>query len=261
MKQKGVVCASLKVLEFYSNLNFYRDSHSLKFIRTSVNGLTLVYSALDVCNSYGCESTAETQDFEKTEAFSIIVGHKISLKNYMESPRLDLRLRVLPRGFLFSLLPRAGSIDTIMSANAKVMLHLLEGFPFGLGALIFEHMKWSLSKIEKSLPYDQVITGLLQMHGIDPTTVYVQDKWKVGNFGTPCKPEGSAPPAVEASASFALPSVLKELQLQVAAQGEDIRVLQRLVMDAIRQLEGLNKFLHENLDASADLTGVNVENF
>ncbi|KAI4304829.1 hypothetical protein MLD38_040294 [Melastoma candidum] len=189
-----------KVLVFYSNLNFYRDGRSIKFIRTSVNGVTLVYSALDVCNFYGCDSTAELQDFEKNEAFSIIV----------------------------SLLPRARSIDTIMPAYAKVMVHLLKGIPFSLGALIFRHMEWSLSRKEKSQPYGQ---------------------GKKHAKGPPASQKGSAPSAVKASASSALPSVLKELQLQVAAKGEDIRVLQRLIMDALRQLEGLDKFLHEKLDA------------
>ncbi|KAI4380097.1 hypothetical protein MLD38_006322 [Melastoma candidum] len=128
-----------KVLVFYSNLNFYRDGRSIKFIRTSVNGVTLVYSALDVCNL------------------------------------------VLHRAVLFSLLPHAGSIDTILLVDAKVMVLVLEGISFSLGALIFEHMVWSLSRREKSLSYGQVIVGLLQMHDIDPTLASEQYKWKVGN--------------------------------------------------------------------------------
>ncbi|KAI4310389.1 hypothetical protein MLD38_035371 [Melastoma candidum] len=237
----------VKILEFYSNLNFYGDGHFIKFIRTSVNGVTLVYSALDVCYLYGCESTAEMQDFEKNEAFCIIVGHKVFLKNYMESTRLDICLRVLYHVVLFSLLHCAGSIDTIMPADAKVMVHLLEGIPFSLGALIFKHMEWSLSRREKSLSYGQKKTP----------SVTTAAKGKKHVKVLPASQKGSAPSAVEASASSALPSVAKELQLQVAkelqlqvaAQGEDIRVLQRLLMNAIRQLEGRDKFLYENLDA------------
>ncbi|KAI4330312.1 hypothetical protein MLD38_028610 [Melastoma candidum] len=225
------------------------------------------------CEFYSEGSVAK--DFEKNEPFNIIVRQKVSLKNYMESTRLDLRLRVLHHAVLFSLLPHAGSNDTIMLADAKVMVHLLEGIPFSLGALIFEHMKWSLSRREKSLPYCQVIASLLQMYGIDRTPASEQEKWKVGNFGANvinnmqyvkttegwltkhelfqtieaqhyellqkkapsaavvakgkkhakglhASQKGSAPPAVETSASSALPSILKELQLQVAAQCEDI---------------------------------------
>ncbi|KAI4330505.1 hypothetical protein MLD38_028791 [Melastoma candidum] len=211
--------------EFYSNLNFYRDGRSINFIHTSINGVTLVCSALDVGNLFDCESIVEMHDFEKNKAFSIIVGHKSSASCWKHRHH--------------------------HACGRQSHGPSLGGNTFQLSALIFEDMEWSLSRRENSLPYGQVIVGLLQMHDIDPTLAFEQNKWKGKEHakGPPVSQKGSAPPAVEASASFALPYVLKELQLQVAAQGEEIRVMQRLIMGAIRQLEDLEKFLQESFDA------------
>ena len=73
-----------------------------------------------------------------------------------------------------------------------------------------------------------------------------------GQAATPKASIASTPktsmPAEKGSTSSPLLSSIQELQRQVAVQDEDIRVLQRLVMDAIRSIESLEKLLKDNLE-------------
>uniref|UniRef100_UPI001C08A50B hypothetical protein n=1 Tax=Acinetobacter indicus TaxID=756892 RepID=UPI001C08A50B len=134
------------IKEFYTNLIFYDGESGPKFLKTSVGGRLLIFSTRDVNALYGCENHPPPATIDKNQAYSMILGHKVAVKNYLQSTKLSLKLRVLHRAVLFCLLPRIGSVDTITTKDACVMAQLMKGIPINMGVLIFEHMAKSLSK-------------------------------------------------------------------------------------------------------------------
>lgn len=84
-----------RIIEFYSNLTYYKIKSRLKFIKTFVDGVTHVYSTHDANVMFGCEDYDSLPEVDKNESYSVILGHKASLPKYLESSPLELYKKVL----------------------------------------------------------------------------------------------------------------------------------------------------------------------
>lgn len=81
---------------------------------------------------------------------------------------------------MYCLVPRRGSIDSIMLRDAQLMVHLIRG---NLGSLIFEQMQRCVAHEDKALPYAHIVMALLKSKGEDVSPVNEDDKWRTDLFG------------------------------------------------------------------------------